>query len=225
VTRRLLAVLFVGAVLSAGPGCSTAVPGSAAAAPAPPVARPEPSPSRSPAPTAGPAPGAPAHDLRPLLLTAQEVGPGFTPSEDPVPDPDVPAVCGGPGVVAVFPDAVRAGAAFDLAGRHVEQTASGYPDTGTARAAYREALDGLDCGEGTAGGQPVVLTPAEDLTFDVGGDEAAGKRIGNDLFDAVVIVARSGRTVTTFTVLAAAGHADGLPDPLVIARTGVQKLG
>jgi hypothetical protein len=77
--------------------------------------------------------------------------------------------------------------------------------------------------EGTVGGKPVVLTPAEDLRVDVG-EEATGRRFGGEGFAVVMISVRSDTIVLNFTHLAAEGRTDRLPDPLTTTRTGVQKL-
>src|SRR5689334_6029693 len=90
-------------------GCSTAIDGRAGPAPAAPTSAPEA--TRAPTgPTTDPDQDDPqgdldaaAEQLRPFLLTAEEVGAGFTVGAEPEPDPSTPAICGGPGVVAQFP--------------------------------------------------------------------------------------------------------------------------
>jgi hypothetical protein len=105
----------------------------------------------------------------------------------------------------------------------VQQAVSVYGDAATAERAYRFGVAGMDCSEGTVGGKPVVLTPAEDLRVDVG-EEATGRRFGGEGFDVVMISVRSDTIVLNFTHLAAEGRTDRLPDPLTTTRTGVQKL-
>ncbi|MHA6796453.1 hypothetical protein ACVGVM_23515 [Pseudonocardia bannensis] len=128
--------------------------------------------------------------------------------------------------MARFPAAVRVGTALDgpVAGVPVRQTVSVYGDEGTARAAHQANADGPACSEGTLSGQPVVITPAEDLQFDVGGEQATGWRVGGESFDVVLISVQTRELVVNFTYLSPAGAPTGLPDPLVISRTGVQKL-
>jgi hypothetical protein len=167
-----------------------------------------------------------AAGLRPFLLTPDEVGPGFTAGQEPRPDPATPAVCGGPGVVAQFPSAVRVGASFDgpRPGVLLQETVSVYGDVGTAEAAYQATLDGLGCTEGALSGEPVVLAPAEDLTVDVPADRATGWQLGGQGFDLILISARSGELVVTFAFISPLGDPGDLPDPLAVSRAGVEKL-
>jgi hypothetical protein len=226
----LLAVLAV-------TGCSGAVTGRPdGAAPAPTAAPATPSITPAPrltprAPT--PAPVDPtagldtaAEGLRPFLLTPEEIGPGFTAGAEPQPDPTAPAICGGPGVVAQYPIAVRVGAGFDgpLEGVFVQQTVSVYGDVATADAAYQAYLDGLSCSEGNSSGDPVVLTPAEDLSVDVPADRSTGWQIGGPGYDLILIAVRSGELVVNFAFVAPEGQSADLPDPLSISRAGVEKL-
>jgi len=99
-----------------------------------------------------------------------------------------------------------------------------YGDEATAEAAYRANLDGLSCSEGTSPDGPVVLTPAEDLSVDVPADESTGWQIGGSGYDLVLIAVRDDEVVMNFAFVAPEGRSDGLPDPLAISRTGMQKL-
>ncbi len=227
--RRAAVCLAVLAVAA----CSSEVGGRATAAP--PVAAPPSSavptsasptvPATTP-PAVDPGLAAAADGLRPFLLTPAEVGPGFTAGQEPQPDPATPAVCGGPGVVAQFPYAVRVGASFDgpRAGVLLQETVSVYGDVGTAEVAYQATLDGLACDEGTLSDEPVVLTPAEDLTIDVPADRSTGWQIGGQGFDMILISSRSGELVVNFAFISPEGDPGDLPDPLAVARAGVEKL-
>jgi hypothetical protein len=235
---RALAVLSV----LAATACSTAIGGQSAAAPGPstaaaptaaaptaavPTTTPAPaSATPSAAPSAAPDASATPDQLRPFLLAPADVGPGFGVGDEPVPDPSVPALCGGPGVVAQFPSAVRVGVGINgpSDGVLVQETVSVYADEATAAAAYRANLDGLACSEGSAPDGPVVLTPAEDLGVDVPGDESTGWQIGGTGYDLILIAVRSDEVVMNFAFVAPEGQSAGLPDPLAISRTGVQKL-
>ncbi|SDG03488.1 hypothetical protein [Pseudonocardia oroxyli] len=165
-----------------------------------------------------------ADGLRPFLLTPAEIGPGFAVGDEPRPDPAQPAICGGPGVVAQFPYAVRVGAAAESPSGLVQEAVSVYGDPGSAAAAYRASLAGMDCGQGSVGDKPVVLAPAEDLSADLPYDEATGWRLGGEGFDVVMISVREGEVVMNFTVLAPEDGLPALPDPLVVAQAGAQKL-
>jgi hypothetical protein len=195
-------------------GCSAEVGGRADVAPT------------AAAPSVEPRVEEAADGLRPFLLVPAEIGPGFTQGDEPRPDPAAPAVCGGPGVVAQFPSAVRVGAGFvgSTEGVFVQETVSVYGDAATAEAAFRANEQGLACSQGEASGSPVVLTPAQDLVVDVPADESTGWRVGGDGFDLVLIAARSGELVVNFAFVAPEGRSADLPDPLVVSRAGVEKL-
>jgi len=230
-----------GAVASAQPHVQPAPVAQAA-----PAAQPAAQPVAQPAPSAGPAAkqasapaaavqkpatssgdaglDAAADGLRPFLLTPAEIGPDFAVGDEPKPDPATPAICGGPGVVAQFPYAVRVGAAAESRTGRVQEAVSVYGDSGSAAAAYRASLAGMECSQGTVGGKPVVLAPAEDLLADLPYDEATGWRLGGEGFDVVMISVRDDTIVMNFTVLAPEDGLSALPDPLTIARAGTQKL-
>ena len=150
-----LGLALAAAVAVAASACGGVVAGTPSAAPAvspvavdSPIAAP---PTDAPAPPATAAPGsnldAAAEGLRPFLIDAADVGPGFTIGERPRPDPTATAVCGGPGVVARFPHAVRVATAFDTPGGEgrVQERVSVYADTTTAQAAYDAGAAGLAC--------------------------------------------------------------------------------
>jgi hypothetical protein len=168
----------------------------------------------------------PVDRLRAALLRPADVGPGWTSGVPPVPDPTTPAPCGGPGVVARFPDALRIGSSVDgpAPGFVVQEGLSVYGDVDTARAAFRASVAGLDCGQGTVNGASVVITPAEDLRADVGGDQAAGWQVGSDTLDAVLVLVQAGEAVFTFAYVAPAGTpAADRPDPLALSRVAVAR--
>jgi hypothetical protein len=231
-----------GAVAGAEPRVEPApIPAASVAAPAP-AAKPQAVPPRAVNPQAAPRQAAVVHaapkgasgpdadlaaaadGLRPFLLTPEDIGPGFTVGEEPKPDPAQPAICGGPGVVAQFPYAVRVGSAAQNAKGLVQETVSVYGDAGSAAAAYRASVAGMSCSQGSVGGEPAVLAPAEDLRADLPYAEATGWRVGGRGFDVVMISVRQDSVVMNFTVLAPEDGLPALPDPLVVARDGAQKL-
>jgi hypothetical protein len=234
VTGARVARALVALAALAATACSTAVSGQSAAAPGPApttTAAADPSTRPSATPSAVPDmsdldPATAADQLRPFLLAPADVGPGFGAGQEPVPDPSVAAICGGPGVVAQFPAAVRVGVGIvgPSDGVLVQETVSVYGDEATADAAYRANVDGLSCSEGTAADGPVVLTPAEDLSVDVPADESTGWQIGGTGYDLVLIAVRNDEVVMNFAFVAPEGRSADLPDPLAISRTGVQKL-
>ena len=222
-------------VLIGTAGCTpAAAPGPApppSSAPVPPPA----APPVLPVPPASPADQAvldrAAAGLRPFLLAPGEVGPGYQPGAEPVADPTVPAVCGGPGVIAQFPYAVRVGAGFDAPaqGVFVQEAASVYPDPGTAQAAYRATTGGLSCAEGTVAGVPVTLSADAGLTDGIGADgigveESAGYRLSGNGVELRLVSARAAELVVTFVFIAPQGRTGDLPDVAAVAATGVRKL-
>ncbi|HXV92398.1 MAG TPA: hypothetical protein VD813_03795, partial [Pseudonocardia sp.] len=230
---RFLAVAFVLVALVAQAACSrpvegtpVAVPGAAPAPSAPPSL--PPATTGDPAPAAGPQPPADVLDaLRAALIQPGDLGPGWTVGDEPVPDPSTPAACGGPGVVAQFPDAVRLGTA--LAGPQpdvlAQETVSIYADPDTARAAFLANAEGLACSEGTLGDRPVVITPAEDLTFDLGGEQALGWQAGTEDLDLLILSVQAQEAVVTFTYVAPTGFDwSVVPDRLGLSRTAVGRL-
>lgn len=229
-TRALPLALAAAAVLTA-PACGFTIS----------------APTAAPAPVSAPAPDSepeirpaemvadPEEDLslddaaeliRPFLLTADEIGPGFTPGAEPQPDPATPAICGGRSVVAQFPIAVRVGSTFagPVEGVQVTETVSVYEDADTARAAYQAGVDGVDCGEGTVAGESVAIVPAEDLTYDVGGEQATGRVLGNENFDVIIVTVQSDAVVWNFTYLAYGDTLAELPDAVTVSAAGVEKL-
>lgn len=228
-TTRALPLLLAAAAVLAAPACGFSISTSPSAAPV------TSSPTSAVKPVEMSEPVAETDDLslddaaeliRPYLLTAEEVGPGFTAGEEPVPDASVPAICGGPNAVAQYPVAVRVGAAFDgpVAGVQVTETVSVYEDATTAEAAYQAGVEGVSCSQGTVAGGSVAIVPAEDLTFDVGGEQATGWVLGNEDFDVVIVTVQSDTVVWNFTYLAAGDTYDDLPDVLEVSAAGVAKF-
>jgi len=176
--------------------------------------------------TGSPSLGAdPVDRLRGSLLGPPDLGPGWTSGDPPVPDPSTTAPCGGPGTVARFPDALRVGSTVDgPPGFVVQEALSVYGDAATAQAAFRAGVAGLDCGQGTLHGASVVITPAEDLRVDVGGDRASGWQVGSDAIDAVLVLVQVQEAVFTFAYVAPAGTAPaGRPDALALSRAAVAR--
>jgi hypothetical protein len=223
---RWRAVLALAAVAGLLAGCSRTLdaradPGASTSA-APTAAA-----GRATAPSAPTDTADPVERLRAALLGPADVGPGWAEGLPPVPDPSTPAPCGGPGTVARFPDALRVGSTVTgpVDGFIVQEALSVYGDADTAQAAFRAGVAGLDCGQGTLHGEPVVITPAEDLQVDVGGDRASGWQVGSDATDAVLVLVQAREAVFTFAYVAPAGTAPAdRADPLALTRTAVQRV-
>lgn len=85
-------------------------------------------------------------------------------------------------------------------------------------------VDGISCGEGTVAGEPVAIAPAEDLTVDVGGEQATGWALGNEDFGVIIVTVRRDTVVWNFTYLAAGDTFDDLTDVLEVSAAGVAKF-
>jgi hypothetical protein len=213
--RRVSFLLALAALLLAG--CGTGVDVAADVAPAAGVAT---------AGSAGSGSADPLDRLQGSLLGPRDVGPGWTPDAPPVPDPATPAVCGGPGTVARFPDALRLGSTVDgPPGFVVQEAVSVYRDAATAQAAYTAGVAGLDCRQGTLHQAPVAITPAQDLRADVGGDRAAGWHVTSDALDAELVLVQAREAVFAFAYVAPPGTpATARPDPRALSRVAVARM-
>ena len=180
-----------------------------------------------PAPDPAPAPEDRLDLLKSALLRPTEVGPKWRTSPDqPTPNASAPAVCGGTGVVARFPDAHRIGTALQGAagGERLQQTLSVFPDASTAGAAFDAYADGLDCAKGTLGGTAVTISQPEDVRDQVKGERATSWTLTGNGFRAVLISVVAQDQLMNFVFLTPSGGELTRLDALVLARTGVARL-
>lgn len=235
VLRKALGLVLLAAVLpGALVGCArttdaagnrpTRVPSGLATALS--TASAEPGPPTDPAAT-DPASADPLDRLRGSLLGPADLGPQWRRGAPPVPDPATPAPCGGPGTVARFPEALRVGSTVDgPAGGVVQEALSVYGDADTARAAFRAALAGLDCANGTLHGDAVSIAPAQDRQADVGGDLASSWQVGSPTLDVVLVMVQAREAVFAFAYVvpvAAAAQPGARPDALALSRAAVAR--
>lgn len=167
----------------------------------------------------------PVELLRAALLSLDDVGPGYAPA--PPPDPEAVPACGGDGVAAAFPRAVRLGVGLEHAGAGlaVRQSLEVHPDPVAAGLAFDAGAAGLDCARGELGGAPVVVSEPLDLGADIGGDRALGWQLGVDGSEMLIVAVQLGEAVVTFSFVAPAGSdLDDRPDALGLTRTGVQRI-
>lgn len=167
----------------------------------------------------------PVMRLRRSLLGPDDLGPAWVTGEPPLPDPSAPAPCGGPGTVARFPDALRVGSTVTgPAGLVVQEALSVYDTADTAEAAFRAAVTGLSCAQGTLHGVAATIEPAEDLQAVVGGDRASGWRVGSEGGEAQLVVVQARQAVFTFAYVMppGAGSADR-PDARALSRVAVAR--
>jgi hypothetical protein len=186
-------------------------------------------PGRPSAPAPAPAPSAEdrVDHLKSALLRPTEVGPKWRTSADqPKPNATAPAVCGGTGVVARFPDAQRIGTALQgsAAGERLQQTVSVFPDAATAGAAFDAYADGLDCTKGTLAGTAVTISGPEDVRDQVHGERATSWTLTGDGFRATLISVVAQDQLMNFVFLNPSGGELTRLDALVLAQTGVARL-
>jgi hypothetical protein len=194
------------------PSSSPAAPGTTAAA-------------ATSAPAASPSAADPAA-VQAALLAASDVGAGFT-KVAYEPDLSQPEPCGQPALHSKYPTAVRAGTEIDK-GQTVQFTEAieAFPDAATAQAAFDYGVAGLNCRNGTIAGTPVTITPAQDVTSDVGGDQAKAYNVGLNGAEGVIIGVHKGKTIVEFAFLAASNvDTSTLVNPLDLAKAGTAKVG
>ncbi|WP_143172226.1 hypothetical protein [Pseudonocardia thermophila] len=223
----VVGVLLIVGVAFAVVGPTTA--GTPVAAPA----QPDPAAATATLPPERPSTSAPAAPedrmalLRAALLRPSEVGPGWRVApEQPLPNPSVPAVCGGHSVIARFPDAQRVGVALlgSRSGERVQETLSVFGDRTTARAAYDAYAEGLDCTKGSLSGTPVTISEPEDVRDRVQGDRATAWTLTGSGFRALLVSVLTGDQLVNFVFLTPDGSSLTRVDALVLARTGVARL-
>jgi hypothetical protein len=179
-----------------------------------------------PAPKPTPAPADRLDLLKSALLRPTEVGPNWrTSPQQPTPSASAPAVCGGTGVVARFPDAQRIGTALQGAtGEQLQQTLSVFSDPATAGAAFEAYADGLDCTKGNLGGTAVTISPPDDVREQVKGERATSWTLTGNGFRAVLVSVAADDKLMNFVFLTPAGGELTRLDALVLSRTGVARL-
>jgi hypothetical protein len=212
-----VAACLIGLVLA---GCSSSKKspsGSGPASSSPPASTT--SPATSPA-----ASGADTGAVAAALLTADDLGTGFA-KVAYQPAPGQPEPCGQPGLQSKYPMAVRAGTEIDK-GQTVQFTEAidSFPDAATALAAFNYGVAGLDCRNGSISGTPVTIAPAQDVTSDVGGDQAKAYNVSLNGAKGVIIGVHSGKAIVEFAFLAASSvDTSALPNPIELAKAGTSK--
>ncbi|MGI5127746.1 hypothetical protein ACQEVB_13120 [Pseudonocardia sp. CA-107938] len=214
-----VAQLTIGSSIAGTPVAAPPFPGPAAATSTLEPGRPQP-----PAPTVSPE--ARLDQLKAALLRPAEVGKGWRASpQQPTPNASAPAVCGGTGVVARFPDAHRIGTALQgESGDRLQQTLSVFSDAATAGSAFDAFADGLDCAKGTLGGTAVSISDPEDVRSQVKGERATSWTLSGEGFRAVLISVVAKDQLMNFVFLTPNGGDLTKLDALVLAKTGVARL-
>lgn len=224
------------APLSSAPGSTT--PASAPAS--------GPATSASPAPASGPA-SSPASSgelpvatvnttdadavkalsaMNAALLTAPEVGTGFTKSPPVAQDTNQKLPCGGSSASALYPNALRA-ELIAAKGDSVQfqESLRLDLDAATSIKAFDTTVAGLNCSKGSIAGTPVTIGAPHDVTASVGGSKAVAWEVTIAGASGVLVAVHSGSTSIGYTFLVATGtDAATLPNPLTVAKKATAKV-
>lgn len=235
-TRRLLlgalAVALVTTACSSGSDNSV----TTSAAPAPSASAPSSASTSAPATTTA---GGTSTSEEPsvedqaqaALLTPAEVGPGFTAGTWTASDPKQPTPCGTPSVDSTLPPQLQVGTVIGLASTQqaLQEEIALYTAEEEATEAFQTGSTGLTCTTGTVtftdgSTAPIAITPAVDVTSDVGGDEATAWQLRGGGIQGVLVAVRLSGIVVTFQFTAPDTAGDLQPDPLTVAKAGMDKI-
>jgi hypothetical protein len=165
------------------------------------------------------------------LLTAAEVGPGFTAGTWTANDPKQPTPCGTPSVDATVPAAVQVGAVIGMASTNqaLQQEISVYNDEEEAMEAFTTGTAGLSCTSGTVtfdDGTKAALAIAApvDVTAQVGGDHATAWQLSGGGIQGVLVAVQLSGIVVTFQFTAPDTATNLEPAPLTVAKAGMDKI-
>lgn len=165
--------------------------------------------------------------LRARMLSATDLGPTFEDGTFTV-NSTTPTPCGQDNLNAQVPPAIDVGSqATDTATKaFFREELSVYKDTATATRAFDLGKQGLACTQGTtANGQGFTLSPAKDVSSDLGVPNSVviGYQIGTTTGELIAVQSDAGIISFQFE---APSNADktALPDALTIAKRGLAKL-
>jgi hypothetical protein len=164
--------------------------------------------------------------LSDLLVTAEELGdPSFVDVGYSPEDGDGENVCG-VDVDADVPPATVVGRQLESESLQLafQQELRGYDSIDGAAEAYAAGLEGTSCGTSPDG--TITLTAPQDVTAQVGGDEAFAVGVTGEGIEGVLVAVRVTDVIATFQFAGATGAAEaaGAPDPIDVAAFGVGKL-
>jgi hypothetical protein len=165
------------------------------------------------------------------LLTPDEVGPGFTAGDWTPGDPANPTPCGTPSVDATVPASVEVGTVVALAttSQALREEISVYDDEEEADTAFTTGTTGLDCATGkvtfTDGTTaPLSIVSPVDVTKEVGGDKALAWQVRGGGIQGVLVAVKLPGIVVTFQFTAPDTATNLRPDPLTVAKAGMDKI-
>jgi hypothetical protein len=168
---------------------------------------------------------------RAALLTPEEVGPGFTAGDWTPSDPADPAPCGTPSVDATVPASVEAGTVMALAttSQALREEISLYDDEEEADTAFTTGTTGLNCPTGTVTFSdgttaPLSIVAPVDVTNEVGGDQALAWQLQGGGIQGVLVAVKLSVIVVTFQFTAPDTATNLQPEPLAVAKAGMDKI-
>jgi hypothetical protein len=163
------------------------------------------------------------------MLAASDLGAGFTAGQFTKADPTTPEPCGQPSTQSQVPPAYEVGSEASNGGLEFNEDYTDYADAATASHAYDLAIQGVSCTDGaivdSSTTLPITLSGNQDVTSQVGGDQAEEISVKSTQFEGVLIGVKAGTGLVTFEFLDAIGtDTSTAPDPVAIAKQAMAKI-
>jgi hypothetical protein len=166
---------------------------------------------------------------RAALLTAAEVGGGFTASSTDTSDTPLPCTPNAPTLSTRFPPDVKVQADFGGAGGKAlfSEEVETFADAATVAQVVTAGEQGLSCSTATVGGVKITLNGPTDLTsnIQVPIDKAEAWSVRSSALNASLVIVQMGRQLVVFSFGAAPSvDTAKLPDPPTLITAGLQKV-
>ena len=165
------------------------------------------------------------------LLTASEIGTGFSTAQFKPSTDALPCTPNEPPLEQQVPSTLEVGSAALATSRQaaLSEDLRFYPDATTAEHVLTLAAKGLDCAQGrlniTGTPEAVSFGKQQDITSDVGADQALAVQATSKDYDIVLIGCRVDRALVLFSFLRTkTSNTATLPNPIAIATQGVTKI-
>lgn len=159
------------------------------------------------------------------LLTAAEVGTGFTKVPASPSKHNTPLPCGGTSTDQLYPNALRVEADAAKGDVQFQDAIEHHGDAATAEKVYAINASGLDCAKGTIGATAVTIGKPIDVTSQAGATKATAWEINLTVGTGVLILTQVGSIVASYAFFAPAGTpTEKLPDATGIAKVGTAKI-
>jgi len=163
--------------------------------------------------------------LQILLLTPEEIGPGFTGSGFAPLGADEKLPCGQPALPATYQSAVVGSGYNNGAEVSAVESVDVYKDAATPQAAFGTLKEGFDCTEADLQGTPGTITPGEDIAARIGAEQATMWIINVDGARVAAVAAQANEALLALTmVVTANADLSQAPEPLDVAKKAFDKL-